>query len=92
MQTFVTVSYPDCKDVPLEISFVVDSSGSIKSGNFALGLWFIQNFIDYFNIGQDKVKKENPLKELHSLILFISEVNSESSSSWVRSNYNNTNP
>ncbi|KAK3766814.1 hypothetical protein RRG08_056897 [Elysia crispata] len=64
----------DCKDVPLEISFVVDSSGSIKSGNFTLGLWFIQNFIDYLNIGQDKVKKENPLTELHSLIFLISEV------------------
>lgn len=48
---------PDqCKNVPLEISFVVDSSNSIWRENFTLGLWFVQNFVDKFDIGPDQVR------------------------------------
>ena len=52
-----TEECPDqCKDVPLDISFIVDSSASIWRDNFTLGLWFVQDFVDKFNIGQDQVR------------------------------------
>ncbi|XP_012936662.1 collagen alpha-1(XXI) chain, partial [Aplysia californica] len=46
----------DCEHLPLEIAFVIDASASIWPQNFTIGLWFVQNFVDKFNIGQDKVR------------------------------------
>ncbi|GFR72938.1 collagen alpha-1(XII) chain [Elysia marginata] len=45
-----------CKDVPMEISFIVDSSRSIAEKDFTAALWFVQNFVENFQIGEDKVR------------------------------------
>lgn len=46
----------DCENKPLDISFIVDASASISRGNFTEGLWFIQNFVDEFDIGPEQVR------------------------------------
>ncbi|GFR72808.1 collagen alpha-3(VI) chain, partial [Elysia marginata] len=52
-----TEECPDpCQDMPMEISFIVDSSRSIWIYNFTEALWFVQDFVDKFHIGQNQVR------------------------------------
>ncbi|XP_059177162.1 matrilin-3-like, partial [Physella acuta] len=46
----------ECLAQPMDLSFVIDSSNSINRPNFTEALWFVQNIIDNFNIGPDKVR------------------------------------
>ncbi|KAK7087853.1 cartilage matrix protein-like [Littorina saxatilis] len=46
----------ECLSNPLEISFVVDASASIWPGNFTLGLNFIEDFVNIFEISQTAVR------------------------------------
>nr|KAG5696868.1 hypothetical protein BaRGS_035278 [Batillaria attramentaria] len=43
-----------CKAKPMEMAFVVDASASIWPQNFTLGLNFIEDFVGFFDIGEEK--------------------------------------
>ncbi|KAK7474358.1 hypothetical protein BaRGS_00034406 [Batillaria attramentaria] len=45
----------ECKAKPMEMAFVVDASASIWPQNFTLGLNFIEDFVGFFDIGEEKV-------------------------------------
>ncbi|XP_041349212.1 collagen alpha-6(VI) chain-like [Gigantopelta aegis] len=45
-----------CRQAPVELDFVIDSSSSIWSVNFTIGLAFIRDFIDDMDIAQDKIR------------------------------------
>nr|KAG5690092.1 hypothetical protein BaRGS_016400 [Batillaria attramentaria] len=45
-----------CKAKPMEMAFVVDASASIWPQNFTLGLNFIEDFVGFFDIGEEKVR------------------------------------
>ncbi len=47
--------FPVCRQEPVDISFVLDASNSIWSRNFTLGLQFVHDFLDRYDIGADKV-------------------------------------
>ncbi|XP_046558693.1 collagen alpha-6(VI) chain-like [Haliotis rubra] len=40
-----------CKQKPLDLAFVIDSSSSISPEDFTLGMWFVEDFIDIFEVG-----------------------------------------
>ncbi|XP_046566934.1 collagen alpha-1(XXI) chain-like, partial [Haliotis rubra] len=40
-----------CKQKPLDLAFVIDSSFSISPEDFTLGMWFVEDFIDIFEVG-----------------------------------------
>ncbi|KAK7483395.1 hypothetical protein BaRGS_00025335, partial [Batillaria attramentaria] len=44
----------ECKAKPMEMAFVVDASASIWPQNFTLGLNFIEDFVGFFDIGEEK--------------------------------------
>uniref|UniRef100_A0A2C9LAA7 VWFA domain-containing protein n=1 Tax=Biomphalaria glabrata TaxID=6526 RepID=A0A2C9LAA7_BIOGL len=46
----------DCKKGPLDIAFVVDSSSSIWQMNFTKALWFVEDFVERFEIGPQNVR------------------------------------
>ncbi|MEH0879511.1 vWA domain-containing protein, partial [Enterococcus faecium] len=46
----------DCKIKPMDISFVVDASASIWPQNFTIGLNFIEDFVDLFDISPTGVR------------------------------------
>lgn len=46
----------DCKDNPLDILFLVDTSGSVGRTNFKTVLRFVSSFADSFDIGPKKVQ------------------------------------
>ncbi|XP_041347924.1 cartilage matrix protein-like [Gigantopelta aegis] len=45
-----------CKQKPLDIAFIIDSSSSVWPENFTLGLWFVQDFVDIYDISPTKVR------------------------------------
>ncbi|XP_046562545.1 von Willebrand factor A domain-containing protein 2-like [Haliotis rubra] len=41
---------------PMDITFVVDASSSIWPDNFTMGLWFVEDFVDIFQVQPDMVR------------------------------------
>lgn len=47
---------PPCKMDPMDLSFVIDSSVSIGDGNFSIGMRFVTDFVDNFQINPHIVR------------------------------------
>ncbi|XP_076473039.1 matrilin-1-like [Babylonia areolata] len=47
---------PSCKMDPVDLSFVIDSSASIGEGNFSIGMSFVRDFVDTFQINPSTVR------------------------------------
>ncbi|KAL8576888.1 hypothetical protein ACOMHN_064540 [Nucella lapillus] len=45
-----------CKMEPMDLSFVIDSSTSIGKGNFSVGMKFVKDFVDSFQINPHTVR------------------------------------
>nr|WNX29084.1 VWACP-1 [Colubraria reticulata] len=50
------VPAPPCKMDPMDLSFVIDSSISIGEGNFSIGMKFVNDFVDNFQINPHTVR------------------------------------
>ncbi|XP_067664246.1 cartilage matrix protein-like [Haliotis asinina] len=45
-----------CRQKPMDVTFVIDASSSIWPENFTMGLWFVEDFVDIFQIQPDMVR------------------------------------
>jgi hypothetical protein len=87
----VTVSYSNCQCiVPVDITFVLDSSGSITSANWRIMMDLVQNITNKLNLGQNYVQAgfvqyATDAKEIQPLTWKRTELNSKIT--WLRSNH-----
>ncbi|XP_046341813.2 collagen alpha-6(VI) chain-like [Haliotis rufescens] len=45
-----------CRQKPMDVTFVIDASSSIWPDNFTMGLWFVEDFVDIFQVQPDMVR------------------------------------
>ena len=46
----------ECRERPVELGIVFDSSLSIRTKDFKLGLKFVQDLVSHFNIGEEETR------------------------------------